>query len=80
MGASINFDQPFAIGAVFLSIGIGLQGCLAWYFCILAFIVLELVSIFYKWWILDKIMSYFRIQNPNKRDAEPGAAANASRR
>ncbi len=76
MGASINFDQPFAIGVIFLLIGIGIQGWLAWYFCILAFVILELVSTLYKWWILDKIMNLFRKPNPTKRKTEQGAAAN----
>ncbi len=66
MGASINFDQPFFIGAVLVSIGIGFAGILLWYWCIALAIGLVIAASFYKWLILDKIMQIFRRPNPQR--------------
>lgn len=77
MGASINFDQPFAVGALMISIGVGLGGWLQWYFCILLFIVLEVISLPYKWKILDPIVGCFRKPNPINNNSEQAGGGNA---
>jgi len=77
MGASISFDQPFAIGAILISIGIGLAGWLPWYFCILLFVALEAISLPYKWKLLDPIAGRFRKPNPTKNNSEQAGRGNA---
>ena len=67
MGASINFDQPFGLGSIFLSIGLCLSGLLEWYWCILLCIGLIIFGTFYKWLILDKIIEPFRAHNSTKK-------------
>ena len=55
MGASINFDQPFAIGNLLISIALGMLGLLPWYLCICAFIGIEIISLPYKWKLLEPL-------------------------
>lgn len=80
MGASINFDQPFAVGALLVSIGFGLQDWLAWCSCIMAFLALEIFSLPYKWYVLDRIMDHFRLPNPTKTSIKLSRTGNGDNR
>ena len=66
MGASINFDQPFFIGALLISLGTGLSGILPWYWCTAFFLGIGVLSMPYKWHVLDKAIEPFRRPNPNR--------------
>ncbi len=70
MGAAINFDQPFSLGSILLSIGLFLAGLLQWYWCVLLCISLIIFGNFYKWLILDKIIELFRVHNSTKKSKQ----------
>jgi len=70
MGASISFDQPFAIGSLLISAAVGIAGWIPWYFCILLFVVLEAISLPYKWKLLDPIVGRYRRLNPRNNKSE----------
>ena len=64
MGASFNFDLPFAFGAICICVAIGVAGWLWWPFCILLFVALVLLGPLYKWMILYPLLGPFRIPSP----------------
>ena len=67
MGASISFDQPFAIGNLLTSIALGILGLLPWYWCICVFIGIEIISLPYKWKLLEPLT----IKGLTRRNRQP---------
>jgi hypothetical protein len=67
MGASISFDQPFAISNILFQVGICLLGYYPWYAALASFVILQMLSLVYKWKILDKVLDPFRIPFGSKK-------------
>ena len=59
MGASINFDQPLAIGNLLICVALGLIGLIPWYLGICVFLAAEAISLPYKWSLLEPLAKKF---------------------
>lgn len=64
MGAAASFNQSFSLGTILLTLGIGVSGVMKWPYCVGLFIGLNILSLPYRWFVLDKIMASFRKPSP----------------
>lgn len=60
IGSSISFDQPFAMSNICLFSALTYSGLIQWPIAIIGFFIIEAVSLFYKWKILNSLIKWFR--------------------